>query len=427
MMNEQTVSADEDSPCKRRRLNPVVETSPHQDTLKSSPSSLSVGKDPNSLHLLHSSGVGPEGGDLSTRVSTETHMFGLSKSDGALLDVLEDCGFFNEEAEDGVSLDELILNKTPSTEDDETLEDGEIPEDIQQQQGKPKDSEKEDPEVTKNKKRKPPPPETNKEKSTKDKDDNSDMEISDDDEDEEEEDFVAEKKDEMADELKIEDNFFTREPFTSEELRLVEESVKSQMEKSVSLLEKEGYRVFEKWNSKKVDPAPAVVVARKRMQQAMEDAKISGAPREYQQRLFEIACIQNTIIHLGTGAGKTLIALMLIRHFAAAFEKGKQTLFLVPSVALAIQQSTVLRSNLPYSVQVACYATSSTAKARKALQEANIIVATHGAIHDLLSHYGDIFKMENFFLLIIDEVHYCIGAHTCTCCFVFICVDTVKN
>ena len=149
------------------------------------------------------------------------------------------------------------------------------------------------------------------------------------------------------------------------------------------------------------------------MQQIIKDATINGDPRKYQRILFERAKTKNTIVNLGTGYGKTLIALMCIKHFSPAFKEGKQTLFLVPSVALAIQQSITLRANLPsYSIQTACFATSNSETSRKALATANVIVATHGAILDLLQHYADIFTISKFNLLVIDECHYATGNHT---------------
>ncbi|CAB9506327.1 Dicer-like protein 1 [Seminavis robusta] len=219
--------------------------------------------------------------------------------------------------------------------------------------------------------------------------------------------------------LEIGESFFLREPFTMEEFGEVQNHAVSRIAKSVEVLETEGFQAFREWRSKSNTSNSTTDknntnngLKQSHVEQAIKDAKVMGAPRAYQKRLFEIACTRNTIVHLGTGAGKTLIALMCIRHFASAFKKGKQTLFLVPSVALAIQQSQVLRSNLPYKVRVACYATSTTVKARRELQECNIIVATHGAIHDLLMHYGDMFKLSRFNLIVLDECHYAIGNHS---------------
>ncbi len=94
-----------------------------------------------------------------------------------------------------------------------------------------------------------------------------------------------------------------------------------------------------------------------------DDAKINGDPRTYQVMMVERAIKQNTIIQLNTGLGKTLIAILTIKHFGVAGDykkvnaKGlaKQTWFLVPSVALAIQQSNTLRVNLPFTVAVVCH------------------------------------------------------------------------
>ena len=92
-----------------------------------------------------------------------------------------------------------------------------------------------------------------------------------------------------------------------------------------------------------------------------DDAKITSDPRAYQAMMVERAKKQNTIVQLNTGLGKTLIAILTIKHFAEDYKAvnseglAKQTWFLVPSVALAIQQSHTLRVNLPYKVAVVCH------------------------------------------------------------------------
>jgi dsRNA-specific ribonuclease/ERCC4-related helicase len=153
------------------------------------------------------------------------------------------------------------------------------------------------------------------------------------------------------------------------------------------------------------------------IENSVEDPAIRGSPRDYQTFLVDIAKTKNTIIHLGTGMGKTFIAILCIRHFVEQQKLSqepsltlhpKQVLFLVPSVALALQQTRTLRANLPYTVATACWNLTST---RQRLREADILVATHGAIHDLLSHYGDTFSLRTFHFLVIDECHYAQGCH----------------
>jgi hypothetical protein len=49
--------------------------------------------------------------------------------------------------------------------------------------------------------------------------------------------------------------------------------------------------------------------------------KVQGDARKYQTLMAEIAKQRNSIITLGTGQGKTLIAMMTIRHFRTMFPK----------------------------------------------------------------------------------------------------------
>ena len=58
-------------------------------------------------------------------------------------------------------------------------------------------------------------------------------------------------------------------------------------------------------------------------------------PRDYQLELLSLAIEENTIVNLGTGAGKTFIAVMLIRELQheihGSWDNHKRTIFLVPS------------------------------------------------------------------------------------------------
>ena len=184
----------------------------------------------------------------------------------------------------------------------------------------------------------------------------------------------------------------------------LEEQIQQALEGPLERLQQQGDSmdvggsVYLRWREQQLDStsttnAPGATSNRETMtQQLLADATIEASPREYQRMLLERARQQNTIVHLGTGYGKTLIALLLIKEqwFKQQTNSSTddaplppQTLFLVPSVALAIQQSMSLRANLPFTVATACYDTSKTDEYRAQLQQAQILVATHGAVSEV--------------------------------------------
>ncbi|EEA28280.1 Dicer-like protein 1 [Talaromyces marneffei ATCC 18224] len=80
-------------------------------------------------------------------------------------------------------------------------------------------------------------------------------------------------------------------------------------------------------------------------------------PRDYQIELYERAKEENTIAVLATGSGKTLIAILLLKHIIRNElidrERGQRhriSFFLVDSVTLVFQQTAVLKNNLDQAV-----------------------------------------------------------------------------
>ncbi|KAM0061654.1 putative ribonuclease III [Helianthus debilis subsp. tardiflorus] len=81
------------------------------------------------------------------------------------------------------------------------------------------------------------------------------------------------------------------------------------------------------------------------------DHQLSFA-RSYQIEALALAIKENTIVFLETGSGKTLIAIMLLRHYAYLLKKSSPyAVFLVPTVVLVKQQAEYLRKHLDLKVE----------------------------------------------------------------------------
>ncbi|KAE8352631.1 ATP-dependent helicase dcl1 [Aspergillus coremiiformis] len=143
-------------------------------------------------------------------------------------------------------------------------------------------------------------------------------------------------------------------------------------------------------------------------------------PREYQVELFERAKSQNTIAVLDTGSGKTLIAVLLLKHVIqielidrADGRPPRLSFFLVDSVTLAFQQAAVLRNNLDQNVAHFFGAMGTDLWNKQTWDnhfESNMVIICTAEILNqcLLNSY---IRMDHINLLIFDEAHHTKKGH----------------
>ncbi|KAL3439242.1 hypothetical protein BDV09DRAFT_203503 [Aspergillus tetrazonus] len=138
-------------------------------------------------------------------------------------------------------------------------------------------------------------------------------------------------------------------------------------------------------------------------------------PREYQIELFERAKTQNTIAVLATGAGKTLIAVLLLKYTIEKEindrtngEPHQISFFLVDNVALSYQQAGVLRNNLDINVGHIFGALGPDLWSRQTwtefLEKYMVVVCTAEVLYQCLLHAH--IRMEQINLLVFDEAHH---------------------
>lgn len=150
-----------------------------------------------------------------------------------------------------------------------------------------------------------------------------------------------------------------------------------------------------------------------------EDLKKS-APKEharkYQLDVLEQAKSKNTIAFLETGAGKTLIAVLLIKSVCNdMLKQGKKMLavFLVPKVPLVYQQAEVIREQTGYQVGHYCGEMGQdfwdARRWQREFEKKQVLVMTAQILLNILRH--SIIKMDAINLLILDECHHAVKKH----------------
>ncbi|XP_023219961.1 endoribonuclease Dicer-like isoform X2 [Centruroides sculpturatus] len=139
-------------------------------------------------------------------------------------------------------------------------------------------------------------------------------------------------------------------------------------------------------------------------------------PREYQVEILEIAKEKNTIACLGTGTGKTFIAVMLIRHYAnqtlGDYDRAKRTVFLVPTVPLVNQQAEVIRKHIDLNVGEYFGEKDidfSKDQWSQEFEKNNILVMVAEVFRLIIQHA--LLAMSKINLIVIDECHRAVKNH----------------
>ncbi|VEL22895.1 unnamed protein product [Protopolystoma xenopodis] len=147
---------------------------------------------------------------------------------------------------------------------------------------------------------------------------------------------------------------------------------------------------------------------------------LPDSARPYQVELSCVAERENVIVKLGTGLGKTFIAIMAIKfHLPITYvplsEGGRRILFIVRTVMLAHQQTDYLRRHLPLQAdQIGCLHGRMSKEDiidlwdidiwRARLEKSRVIVITAGALRDALNHNK--LSMGHLEMLVFDECHH---------------------
>lgn len=128
------------------------------------------------------------------------------------------------------------------------------------------------------------------------------------------------------------------------------------------------------------------------------------SPRLYQESIFATATLNNTLVVLPTGLGKTNIALMLAKHRLTNYPESK-IVFFAPTKPLAEQHCRVFATQeMPGIV----FTGETPPEKRKELwQKHNIIFSTpQGFENDVIN---SAIKLENVSLIVFDEAHRAVG------------------
>ena len=128
--------------------------------------------------------------------------------------------------------------------------------------------------------------------------------------------------------------------------------------------------------------------------------------------LLEKAKSKNIIVYLGTGSGKTFIAVMLIKHMRDELCK-KKVVFLVNNVELLEQQAQVIRdcTGLPTGSYCGASGVDDWGKERwqRELRTNSVLVFIHQVFLNAVAH--GFIPFSSLALLVMDECHHAVKNH----------------
>ncbi|KAK3012238.1 hypothetical protein RJ639_012247 [Escallonia herrerae] len=138
--------------------------------------------------------------------------------------------------------------------------------------------------------------------------------------------------------------------------------------------------------------------------------------RQYQLDVLEQAKSKNTLAFLETGAGKTLIAVLLLKSVSCDLQRQSKKMlavFLVPKVPLVYQQAEVIRGQTGFQVGHYCGEMGQdfwdSRRWQREFETKQVLVMTAQILLNILRH--SIIKMEAINLLILDECHHAVKKH----------------
>ncbi|CAM0884261.1 unnamed protein product [Alopecurus aequalis] len=140
-------------------------------------------------------------------------------------------------------------------------------------------------------------------------------------------------------------------------------------------------------------------------------------PRRYQLDVYNVAKERNTIAMLDTGAGKTMIAVMLMKDFGSMIDKSKNgwkiIIFLAPTVQLVTQQCEVIKTHTDFEVEPYYGAKGvdewTAPRWKEQVEKYQVMVMTPMVLLDALCRA--FLTLDMVSLMIFDECHRATGKH----------------